>query len=134
MPFVHGKSTYVAIGTAGSETNISTYCKKVQFPDTVGKADTTTFGSTDESSLPGVKSHTVTVSGLWDQTLHNTLTALIGVAGKSIIYGPQGNTTGQAKRSALGYVLKYTPGSDVGAAEDFSLEFQVSGAVTDGVF
>lgn len=134
MAFQAGKGGYLAIGTSGSETNITTYTTKVSFPTSVAKNDTSTMGTSDETSVPGLMSHTVSFSGKWDPTLHTTLTALLAVVGKSIVFGPAGSGSGSQRRKALGYLSKYGPSADVGSADDWDAEFTVSGAVTNDVF
>jgi hypothetical protein len=134
MAFIHGKSAYVAIGTSGSETSITPYTSKVGWPRQVAKADTTVFGLSDETSLPGIKSYTVSMAGKYDPTLHTLMTGLLAVSGKSIVVGPAGNGTGNTKMSAGGYLSKYEWNGDIGSAEDWTAEFTVSGVVTDTVF
>ena len=134
MAFEPGKSTYVAIGTSGSETNITAYTSKVKVGRSVAKNDTTTFGVSDEQSVPGVKANTVAFTVKYDPTVYTTLQALLGVASKSIVIGPRGNTATYPKISAGGYLSKMDWAGDPGSAEELDCEFTVSGAVTDGTF
>jgi hypothetical protein len=136
MPtFTKGKSQYVAIGTAGTETNISTYLNDTSFGIEVASEDTTTFGVDWTESQPTLKTgQPVALEGFWNPTIHGILQPLLGVEGKSIIYGPEGNTTGQVKDSALGFLSKYEKKATPSGITTFSAEFTISGTVTTGTF
>jgi hypothetical protein len=73
-------------------------------------------------------------SGKYNTTLDGILRPLWGVEGKSIVFGPAGNTSGKPKESALGYLSKYDKKPNLKGITTFDAEFTVVGAITDGTF
>lgn len=124
-----GKSTYLAIGTLSSETDISTYVKTSGFPLSTAKEDTTTHGNTGyESSTPTIISGSVTFELLWNSTISAIIAPLLGVEGKSIIWGPAGNSS--PKWTCLGYLSKMDPKSDAKGIVTMACEFIPVSTVT----
>lgn len=130
-----GATTVLKIGTAASETDISTYVKTSSAPISPGKEDTTTHGNGGfASSTVTITSGTVPFSGIWNPTIDAILQPLRGVEGKSCIWGPAGSTTGLPKISGLGFVSKYDRKSDAKGILTFDGEFTFVGTITEGVF
>lgn len=131
-----GKFALVKIGTASSETDISANCDSCEWPIEFNNEDTTSFGSTtDETSIPTTQKSEIKLSGNWDATLEGVLRALVGVAGKSLIYAPLGNhptdASGTPRRTAPGYLKDYS-GAKADAKGKLTWEgtFVKSGATT----
>jgi hypothetical protein len=130
-----GAVSYLAIGTAAAETDISSYVKTSASPLSTAKEDTTTYGNGGyESSTPTVAGLVRPFTCLWNPTLDAILAPLLFVEGKSCIWGPASNTTGKPKESGLGYLSKYDRKSDAKGIITADCEFTYSGTITQGVF
>lgn len=129
-----GNMTHVAFGTSGSETNISSYLNSAELSQTVDELESTTFGDSDKEFIPGLKERDFSFEGDWDATIDGILAPLLGVAGKSIVFGPAGNTAGMVKYSAAAWLKEYPIASSVGDKVTLSGAIRVSGAVTRGTF
>lgn len=134
MAFVHGKSAHFAFGNTGSETNLSTYIDGVEFPEEGDAPETTTYGKTARTYIPGLKDSTISVTGKWDSVLDGVLGAAQLQTGKSFIFGPAGNGTGAVKYSGVAILMSYSISAPVDDVVTFSAEFQVSDEVTRDTF
>jgi len=135
MPtFAHGKSTDFAIDdTGGSSRNISNTLTDVSFPQTIDTAETTAFGSSNKSYIVGLKDTTISVSGLWDATVDGYLSGT-EPASRSFIYGPAGSTGGNVKYTGEAILTNFSTNNPVGDVVTFSIDLQVTGAVTRGTY
>lgn len=136
MAFVHGKSADFRLdNSGGSLTDLSSYLDNVSFPQPVETAETTTFGSSSKSYIVGLKDSTISVSGKWDATPDAQIAAVLGQAASlSFQYGPAGSGTGNIKYTGECYITSYDVTAPVGDVVTFSLELQVTGAVTRGTY
>lgn len=132
MPtFVHGKSTDFALDdTSGTSRNISNVLTSVDFPETIDTAETTAFGSSAKSYIVGLSDATISISGLWDATVDGYIRGGAEPASRSFIYGPAGSTAGNVKYTGEAIVTNYSTSNPVGDVVTFSLDLQVTGAVT----
>lgn len=132
MAFVHGKSADFRLdNSGGSLTDISSYLDNVSFPQPIETAETTTFGSSSKSYIVGLKDSSISLSGKWDSTPDAHFAAVLGQAATlSFQYGPAGTTVGNIKYTGECYVTSYDVSAPVGDVVTFSLELQVTGAVT----
>lgn len=128
------KDFYVGIGTATSETNITTYLSAADFERLVDVLETTKFGSSSHTRIPGLLDSTFSADYEWDATIDGILAPLLGVAGKSLVIGPAGNTSGFVKYSVLGFLNKYGVSGQVDGEVTGTIEFITSGAVTRGTW
>ena len=131
MPtFAHGKSTDFAIDdTGGSSRNISDTLTDVSFPQTIDTAETTAFGSSNKSYIVGLKDTTISVSGIWDATVDGYISGT-EPASRTFIYGPAGSTSGNVKYTGEAIMTNYSVSNPVGDVVTFSMDLQVTGAVT----
>lgn len=136
MPtFVHGKGTAFTLdNTAGSVVDISNTLTSVDFPETIETAETTAFGSSAKSYIVGLKDASISVSGIWDATTDGVVMGGAEPASRSFVYGPAGSGTGAVKYSGEAIVTSYSISNPVGDVVTFSLDLQVTGAVTRGTF
>ena len=136
MAFVHGKSADFRLdNSGGSLTDISSYLDNVSFPQPIETAETTTFGSSSKSYIVGLKDSSISVSGKWDPTVDAHIAAVLGQAASlSFQYGPAGTTVSNIKYTGECYVTSYDVSAPVGDVVTFSLELQVTGAVTRGTY
>ena len=135
MPtFAHGKSTDFAIDdTGGSSRNIANTLTDVSFPQTIDTAETTAFGSTNKSYIVGLKDTTISVSGIWDATVDGYISGT-EPASRSFIYGPAGSTSGNVKYTGEAILTNYSVSNPVGDVVTYSVDLQVTGAVTRGTY
>ena len=136
MAFVHGKSADFRLdNSGGSLTDISSYLDNVSFPQPIETAETTTFGSSSKSYIVGLKDSSISVSGKWDPTVDAHIAAVLGqTASLSFQYGPAGTTVSNIKYTGECFVTSYDVTAPVGDIVTFSLELQVTGAVTRGTY
>ena len=135
MPtFAHGKSTDFALDdTGGSSRNISNTLTDVSFPQTIDTAETTAFGSSNKSYIVGLKDGSLIVSGIWDATVDGYLSGT-EPASRSFIYGPAGSTGGNVKYTGEAIMTNYSVSNPVGDVVTYSLDLQITGAVTRGTY
>jgi len=135
MAASHGSQASFWLGTVGTPAvtvDLSTYGKTVGASFKRDTAETTTFKSGTKAFIPGLKDASIPFDGpldnvvdqqMWD--LYNTA-AIVNFeyypAGKGVVDTP--------KFAGLCMVTKYDVSSPVGGSNDFSGEFQISGAVT----
>lgn len=138
MAFVHGKSADFRLDNSGGTlTDISTYCDNVSFPRSIETAETTTFqaASSAKTYIVGLTDSTVSVSGKWDATLDAHIAAVVGQSSTlSFQYGPAGTTAGNIKYTGECLITSYEVSAAVADAVTFSLELQVTGAVTRATY
>ena len=136
MPtFVHGKSVDFALDdTGGTSRNISDTLNSVDFPEVTETADTTAFGSSSRSFIVGLESATFSISGLWDATVDGYIKGGTEPASRSFIYGPAGSTGGNVKYTGEAILTNYSISSPVGDVVTYSVDLQVTGAVTRGTY
>ena len=135
MPtFAHGKSTDFALDdTGGSSRNISNTLTDVSYPQTIDTAETTAFGSSIKSYIVGLKDGSFSVSGIWDATVDGYLSGT-EPASRSFIYGPAGSTGGNVKYTGEAIMTNYSVSNPVGDVVTYSLDLQITGAVTRGTY
>ena len=135
MPtFAHGKSTDFALDdTGGSSRNLSNTLTDVSFPQTIDTAETTAFGSSNKSYIVGLKDGSFSVSGIWDATVDGYLSGT-EPASRSFIYGPAGSTGGNVKYTGEAIMTNYSVSNPVGDVVTYSLDLQITGAVTRGTY
>jgi predicted secreted protein len=136
MAFKHGKGTIFKLDDSTPTLNdISAYVNNVDFPREVDTPETTTFGNDDRTYIAGLRGATISITGFWDETVDGYLAGIVGQATSSTFeYGPQGGSTGDIKYSGEAFVTNYTQGSPVDGVTTFSLDLQITGAVTRGSF
>lgn len=138
MPtFRHGKSAVFKIGTAGTPgtpVDISTSLTDVSFPRSIDTAETSAFSTAAKTYMVGMSDGTISISGNFDATVDTQLSALFGVDDVSFEYGPEGSTTGRAKKTGVCAMTSYETSAGINDVVKFKADFQVSGAITSGTF
>lgn len=132
MPtFVHGKSTNFTLDdTAGSVRDISNTVTSVDLPETLDTAETTAFGSSAKSYIVGLTDATISVSGIWDATVDGYINGGAEPASRSFVFGPAGSTAGNVKYTGEAIVTSYSISNPVGDVVTYSLDLQVTGAIS----
>lgn len=131
---VAGKDTVVKFGTASSETDITAYLNSAELSQTVDELESTTFGDGDKEFIPSLKEREFSFDGDWDATIDGILAPLFGVAGKSLVFGPAGSTSGFVKYTCAAWLKEYPISSSVGDKVTMSGTIRLTGAVTRGTF
>ena len=136
MPtFVHGKSTNFQLDdTSGTIRDISNTVTSVDLPETLDTAETTAFGSSAKSYIVGLTDATISVSGIWDATVDGYIAGGAEPASRSFVFGPAGSTVSNVKYTGEAIVTSYSISNPVGDVVTFSLDLQVTGAITRGTY
>ena len=132
MPtFVHGKSTNFTLDdTSGTVRNISDTLTSVDFPASIDTAETTAFGATAKSYIVGLEDATISLSGIWDATVDGYITGGAEPASRTFVYGPAGSTVSNIKYTGECILTSYAISNPVGDVVTYSIDLQVTGAVT----
>lgn len=137
MAFNHSKLTVFKVdNSAGSIQDISAYCNMVDFPQELDEVETTTFGATSRTYLPGFADCKVKIGGNWDPTLETTLGGVYAafragtLTSVSVEYGPAGSTSGYVKKTAEAVMLSYGLKNDIKGVTEWDAELHITGAVT----
>lgn len=140
MAFVHGKGAVFKIDSAAGTLQVLTaFLDNVDTNFTVDMAETTTMGAEAKTYVSGQSDNTISISGKFDGTAvtgpHVVLAALIGLeTTSSFEIGPEGSSAGKQKLLGECFMTGYTVGMPVGDVVSFTADFQVTGAVTVGVW
>lgn len=140
MAFVHGKGGVFKIDNAAGTLQILTaFVDNIDWNNTVDTAETTTMGAEAKTYLSGQSDATFSVTGKFDGTAvtgpHVILTGLVGLeTTSSFELGPEGSTAGKQKILGECFLTNYTFSDPVGDVVSFNADFQVTGAVTYGVW
>ena len=141
MAFKAGKDSFFNLdNVAGSPTVLSPYVDTFDWPQSVDTLDVSAFGTSSKAFIPGlIDGDTVAVSGPYDVTMFTHLTAVkaaqaAGSSTASLLWGPGGSVSGQAKVSAEVYVKSLSFKAGVGGRAEYSATMQVTGAVTNSTF
>ena len=128
MAFVHGRNTEIWLGGF----DLSVYCNDLAFSADVDTAETSTFGSSWKTHLPGMAGAKVDVKGYFDPAGVPLLTDVIQA--EAIL------TAGPAGMAAIGDLARlinvdeaaYAESSPVGGVVAFSTSFLADGEVGFG--
>ena len=130
----HGKNAYVSVAA----TDLSAFCDELELSIDGETADTSGFGLTWRTKLPGLLGATGTLSGNYDPTASTgpaavLIAAITGGASVAVVHRPGGTLTGQAQRSFSANITNYTESSNLEDAVKFASTFEVTGAVTASI-
>lgn len=140
MAFTHGKGAVFKIdNAAGTLQTLTAFLDSVEMNNTIDTAETTTMGAEAKTYLSGQSDGTISISGKFDGTAvtgpHVVLSGLIGLeTTSSFEIGPEGSTTGKQKLLGECFMTSYVVSAPVGDVVSFTADFQVTGAVTVGVW
>ena len=140
MAFQPGYKAYLALDSAaGAVTNLSPYIDDVSFGVSTEMGDVSTIGTSTKAFIPLLAGgDTIPLAGPYDVTVHTHLGNAIGTSNAgttlTVIYGPGGSVSGQAKMQAECYITNYQLKSAVGSRSDWSATLQVTAATTIGTW
>lgn len=129
MAFRHGKNA----GLSLNSVTLSTFLDNVDFSTDLDIADTTTYGATWKSGLPGIPGGTLQISGKYDPTASTGPGAVLfplvtaGTAVTGLFY-PGGNTSGQSLYTITSgcIVTSYSESSPVSGIVSFQANIMVT--------
>lgn len=141
MAFQPGYKAFLLIdGVAGTGVNVSTFADDFQWPQSVTTVETSAFGSSHRTSIPSLTDgDTLTYSGPYDVAAGTFFSAIKAAqaAGSStctVVYGPAGSVSGQAKIQAETWITAYNVSTQVAGRAELSVSLQVTGAVTNSTW
>lgn len=137
MAFTSGKSAQFQLdNNAGALQDLSTYTTSVSVPFAVDSHDTSAFGGTAHTFVPGLKNATISVEGVLDVggVISTHFTAALANASLSFQIGPVGTTAGYPKYTGECIITSFDIGTPVDDKVTWSASLQVTGAVTVGTF
>lgn len=107
MAFGHGKNTVVYV----NQYNLTTYFRSATASGSADTAETSTFGTSSKTYIPGMKDGTASLEGLYDgvaSAVDDVLTTALGAASDSVVsIYPQGDAQGAAGFAASGIESSY---------------------------
>jgi predicted secreted protein len=137
MPtFLHGKGSYFSITTiAGATVKMSSGLEEVSFPRSVDTAEVTTYGKNDRNFIAGLRSGTISVTGIFASTFEEKIAPLLGsTALTNFTFGPGSTATGARKEKGSAIVTSYEVGAPVGDKVSMKMSLQVTGTITSTKF
>lgn len=131
-------NTVIKFGSSGSESTLVDYSSKFSdfdFPRQQDLKDNTPFNSAAHTYAVGLSDATFKGTAFWDTAFDAILNALIGdLTPINFEYGPDGNTTGNAKYTGTMFIKSIGNPVKVGDLKTVPVEFQVSGAITRATY
>lgn len=141
MAFRAGTTTFLMLdGVNGAGTNVSSYADNMSWQQSVETLDVSAFGTAAKAFINGLTDgDTVTIAGPYDKAMYSLLTGVkaaqsAGSSTTSVVWGPGGSVSGEAKVSAEAWVTQVGLSSSVGGRVDLSATLQVTGAVTNATW
>lgn len=132
MPFIHGKNTAILV----DEFDLSAFFNSADVAATLDTAETTTFGKTAKTYIPGLADATLSLAGMFDGAA-NAIDAVLAAAlgGSALItVAPAGaGTIGNRASLAEALETSYGISAAVADAVSVSAEAQVTGGLLPGV-
>ena len=129
MAFVHGKDVVIYVNAS----NYSTYFNNADSTQTADIAETTTFGNSAKTYIPGDKDGTVSLGGLFDATSDGVLQPLLGGADFNLVIGLDGVATGDRNTFGKSNITNYAVSSPVGDVVATSIDVQPDNGLFSGV-
>lgn len=131
MAFSHGSVAQLAIDPAGGSSytlDLSAYLNEASLEIETDDAETSTFGNTAKTFLPGLEEGTIEIEGLYDPTVD---AGLDGIRRDivSFRYRPAGTGSGLPQYTGSAFLTSYTVETTVDEAGTIEGEFMVTGPV-----
>jgi catalase (peroxidase I) len=141
MAFRAGTTTFIALdGVNGAGTNVSRFADSFDWPQSVETQEVSAFGTAAKAFINGLTDgDTVSISGPYDAPFFSQLTGVkaaqsAGSSTTTILWGPGGSVTGEARITAEAWVTSVSLSSSVGGRVEMSASLQVTGAVTNNTW
>lgn len=138
MSFTHGKKATLRLGTAAAPTtlsDISDFVSSNSMSMVKEMAETTTYKKNSKTYVAGLRDATIPVDGKFDPTVDTQLFDLYtSDVEVDFEYCPAGTgVVGTPKFTGKCLISSYEVASDVGDADSWSGEFQVTGDVARAI-
>jgi catalase (peroxidase I) len=141
MAFRAGTTTFIALdGVNGAGTNVSRFADSFDWPQSVETQEVSAFGTAAKAFINGLTDgDTVSISGPYDAPIFTLLTGVkaaqsAGSSTTTILWGPGGSVSGEARITAEAWVTSVSLSSSVGGRVEMSASLQVTGAVTNNTW
>jgi len=130
----HGSTgVFMIQDSGGTLRNISAFLTEDSLERTADTAETTSFGKTSKTYIPGLKDATISLGGNYDATAVSGICVVLeGILGmeRNFEYYPAGQVTGERKYTGAAIVTQFTTTNPVDGKTAVSGELQVTGDVT----
>lgn len=138
---IHGSSCDFSLdNSGGTPVNLSAKTREINFTLEQAMHDITVFGQTSHTKTVGLKDGKFTATFVSDNTIMDHLTGLFTTQTPgtsttwSFIFGPRGSTSGFEKFSGEAILTSLPLPVTVDGIETITAQFEVTGAVTIGVY
>ena len=137
MAASHGSTGVLKLTSGGSLRDISSAVTTTGIALELDKAETTGLSATAKTYIAGLPDGTIPIDGIWDPTtdgyIYTVYSAAAGFAGTAFEFYPAGTASSNVKYSGSCLVTKYEVKTDVGDANQFNGELQITGPITRAV-
>lgn len=137
MAFQHGKNAAIKLdNTAGALTDIAPYTDAMEgLPGGQELAESTVFGKSAKTYIPGLSDGQISLAGKWDPALD----AVFGSpsqwgSSRTFEYGPEGAAVGDVRYTGECFVADYSCSAPVGGVVTWSATLQLSDTLTRNTF
>lgn len=132
--FGHGKDCVVKLDDgAGSITAITSYLDDADLEQLLELAETTVFGSTSKTFVPGLRDNKGSCAGVWDAAIDAILSDDLGATtSRSFELHPQGTASGKVKYTLEVWITNYRAKLPLRDKGSFSFNWQGTGNITRG--
>jgi len=137
MAFVTGVTMNIQIDNAGGTLqDLSAYANSVDFGFPRDMLDTTTFGSTQKTSMPGFGGgDDIAIAFRYDPTVESHLNGLATLTTTTTVQiAPSGTATGKEKYSFETYLMNYPIKATPEGIDEITATFRKTGAYSRGTF
>lgn len=125
---------------SGTLIDLSTYFTEFNLSNNLKTFDVTAFQSSADEYLPGFTNGRFSGNGFVNGTMIAHMLAVQAalsagtISTVSVQWGPEGTTTGNPKLTCEALVVDFNPSAKVDDVNRFTLELQVTGAITADVY
>lgn len=118
--------------SSGATVDLSSYANQISFGFPVDMLDTTTFGSSSKSFIPGFTGgDDIQINFRYDPVPEAQLAGLSPLTSTTTLtISPEGTTTGNAKKVMETLLMNYTVSASPEAIDEIVATFRKTGAVT----
>ena len=118
--------------SSGATVDLSSYANSISFGFPVDMLDSTTFGSSSKTFIPGFTGgDDIAINFRYDPTVEAQLAAISPLTSTStLIISPEGTTTGNAKKTMEAFLMDYKVSASPEAIDEIVATFRKTGAVT----
>jgi len=118
--------------SSGATVDVSGYANKIDFGFPVDMLDTTVFGSTSKTFMPGFTGgDDIAIAFRYDPTIELQLAGLSPLTTTStLIVSPEGTTTGNVKYTIETFLMDYKIGAAPESIDEIAASFRKTGAYT----